>query len=133
LEIWRKAWGWMLDCGATTWWEVFDDRWSQCHYWAGAPTWQMSRRILGIDPTLYEGRPAVRIAVHAGSVPRAAGRVHFPAVGWADVSWELTKEGIDYRIECESPWTLLKQDQTTACAAGTTELHLVSSGVAFLP
>lgn len=133
LEIWRKAWGWMLDCGATTWWEVFDDRWSQCHYWAGAPTWQMTRRILGIDPVLHKGRPAVRIAVHAGSVPRAAGRVHFPAVGWADVSWERTKEGIDYRIECESPWILLKQDQTTACAAGTTELRLDPSGAAFVP
>lgn len=42
-EVWRTCWGWLLDQGATTWWEVFDDRWSQCHRWSGSPTWQLSR------------------------------------------------------------------------------------------
>ena len=133
MEIWRKAWGWMLSQGAKTWWEVFDERWSQCHYWAGSPTWQMTRRILGVDPTLHEGRPAIRLAVYPGNLPNARGRVAFPGVGWAEASWERTKKGINYRIECDSPWTLLRPGQTTTCAAGTTELWLGPSGAAFLP
>jgi hypothetical protein len=131
VEIWRQAWGWMLDRGATTWWEVFDERWSNCHYWAGAPTWQMTRRILGVDPTLHEGRPVIRLAVHPGKLQRAEGRVSLPSAGWADVSWKRNKEGIACRIECDSPWTLLKQGQTVACAAGTTELSLGPAGPAF--
>jgi hypothetical protein len=133
VEIWRQAWGWMLDGGATTWWEVFDERWSNCHYWAGAPTWQMTRRILGVDPTLHEGRPVIRLAVHPGKLQRAEGRVSIPGAGWADVSWKRNKEGIACRIECGSPWTLLRQGQAVACAAGTTELCLGPAGPAFAP
>jgi len=40
----------MLDQGASTWWEVFDDLWSRCHLWSSAPTWQMSRYLLGLSP-----------------------------------------------------------------------------------
>jgi alpha-L-rhamnosidase len=133
LDIWRKAWGWMLDGGATTWWEVFDDRWSHCHYWAGAPTWQMSRRILGIDPTLHEGRPATRIAVYPGSLTRAEGRIALPGAGWADVSWRSDDEKILYKVNSAADWTLLKGDATIACRAGTTEVRLSATDYAFTP
>ena len=133
LEIWRKAWGWMLDCGATTWWEVFDERWSQCHYWAGAPSWQMSRRILGIDPTLHEGQPVVRIAVYPGSLPQASGRIPLPGADWADIAWHFDGDSIVYRVECPAPWMLLKDGAPFACQAGTTEVRLSSNGSAFVP
>jgi len=133
LEIWRKAWGWMLDCGATTWWEVFDERWSRCHYWAGAPTWQMSRRILGVDPTLHAGRPVIRIAVHPGSLHRAEGRVAFPGAGWADISWRRENDTIIYQVNSPAPWTLLQHETPVACATGTTELRLSAYGPVFAP
>jgi hypothetical protein len=133
IDIWRRAWGWMLDRGATTWWEVFDERWSNCHYWAGAPTWQMTRRILGVDPTLHEGRPAIRIAVHPGSLPRAEGRVAFPGAGWADISWRREGDAIVYRVECPAEWKLLQGNRLVGQNAGVTELRLFSNGTAFVP
>jgi hypothetical protein len=133
MQIWRKAWGWMLDGGATTWWEVFDERWSHCHYWAGAPTWQMSRRILGADVTLHDGRPVIRIAVHPGSLQQAAGRVAFPGVGFADISWQREGEIIDYRVESQAPWLLFREGVTESCAAGVTKLHLALFGASFTP
>ncbi|HEY8790431.1 MAG TPA: hypothetical protein VIM10_15035 [Actinopolymorphaceae bacterium] len=54
-EYWRRCWGWMLDQGASTWWEVFDDLWSRCHLWSSAPTWQMSRYLLGLSPRFDRG------------------------------------------------------------------------------
>jgi hypothetical protein len=123
----------MLDCGATTWWEVFDERWSQCHYWAGAPSWQMSRRILGADSALHEGSPVIRLAVHPGKLQRAEGRVAFPTAGWADIAWHFDGDSIVYRVDCPAPWMLLKDGAPLACQAGTTELRLSSNGIAFVP
>ena len=40
LDQYRACWGWALGEGRTTWVEVFDTRWTHCHQWAGAPTWQ---------------------------------------------------------------------------------------------
>jgi hypothetical protein len=133
IDIWRKAWGWMLENGARTWWEVFDERWSQCHYWAGAPTWQMSRRILGADAALHEGRPVIRIAVYPGSLRQAAGRVAFPGADWADTTWHREGETIIYRVDCPSAWTLLRGDTAQPQPAGTTELRLSAAGRAFVP
>ncbi|MFA5814531.1 MAG: hypothetical protein WC865_02810 [Bacteroidales bacterium] len=42
LDQYRKCWGWALEDDRTTWIEVFDTRWSNCHQWAGSPTWQLS-------------------------------------------------------------------------------------------
>ncbi|MFP3822224.1 hypothetical protein SB658_26385, partial [Bacillus sp. SIMBA_008] len=60
-NLWREGWGWMLTSGATTWWEVFDDRWSRCHAWSGAPTWQLSRFTLGLRPTSVVEPPVIRV------------------------------------------------------------------------
>ena len=133
IEIWRKAWGWMLEIGAQTWFEVFDERWSQCHYWAGSPTWQMSRRLLGADAALHEGRPVIRIAVYPGSLKSAEGRVAFPCVGWADIAWEREGDAIVYQVDSPAPWTLLQQGAPVACKAGATKLRLSFAGPAFIP
>lgn len=124
MEIWRKSWGWMLSQGAKTWWEVFDERWSQCHYWAGAPTWQMTRRILGVDPTLHKGRPVIRLAVYPGNLRKAEGRVAFPAVGWADIHWRREKDCIVFQVISPEPWTLLRKGQLVSFPAGVTSLSL---------
>jgi hypothetical protein len=124
MEIWRKSWGWMLENGATTWWEVFDERWSQCHYWAGAPTWQMTRRILGVDPTLHQSRPVIRLAVYPGDLPNAKGRAAFPGVGWTDVRWQREKADILFEVKSPAPWTLLRDGKPVSFPAGVTELRL---------
>jgi len=126
LDLWRQGWGWMLERGATTWFEVFDDRWSHCHYWAGAPTWQMSRRILGLMPVLHAGRPAVRVAVYPGSLPRASGTLPVPGVGPAEIRWERRGHSIHYEVNSPAEWTLLKNDGTVQCEAGVTVLKLAS-------
>ena len=93
----------------------------------------MTRRILGADATLHEGRPVIRIAVHPGSLQRVAGRVAFPGAGFVDVTWQRENGGIVYQVTSEAPWTLLRGGMPVECEAGTTELVLSASGVAFAP
>jgi hypothetical protein len=126
MDLWRKGWGWMLGRGATTWFEVFDDRWSHCHYWAGAPTWQMSRRILGLMPVLHDGRPAVRVAVYPGSLPCAEGTVPLCGAGLTKIRWERQGAFLCCEINCPAEWTLLKNDGAVRSGAGVTVLKLSS-------
>lgn len=105
-DLWADGWGWMLDRGATTWWEVFDDRWSHCHYWSGAPTWQLSQFVLGVHPTLDATGPAVSLRVNDVGVESASGRVPIPGGGWADVQWSHRLPNLlDYelRLDRETP------------------------------
>jgi len=51
LEIIERHYGYMLDLGATTWWEGFDVHTnyaaSLSHGWGGAPTWFLTHYLLG--------------------------------------------------------------------------------------
>ena len=77
LEIIETYYGFMLDRGATTWWESFtaDDDWSQSmsHGWAAAPTWFLSTRVLGAEqtgPGTWHGTPAFAgLEAASGAVP----------------------------------------------------------------
>lgn len=109
-DLWRRGWGWMLDKGATTWWEVFDDRWSQCHYWAGAPTWQMTRYLLGVRPALHGAEPAWRIRLTPGDLAQATGRVPVPGGGWIDVTWSQDGDSIVLQLAASSDITVLTQN-----------------------
>ena len=107
--LWRQGWGWMLGRGATTWWEVFDDRWSHCHYWSGAPTWQMSRYGLGLHSALSdEGRPITSIMVNDLGLDNAHGRVHVPGAGWTEVSWTRVDDDLEYILECPEAISLAR-------------------------
>jgi alpha-L-rhamnosidase len=94
LEFIRTGWGWMLESGATTWWEVFDDRWSQCHVWSGGPTWLLTRYLLGIWPVLHEHASAIALRLVPGSIGQAEGVVPSPfgpiAVHWIRSGTEIT-------------------------------------------
>ncbi|GAA3638228.1 hypothetical protein GCM10022200_22040 [Microbacterium awajiense] len=99
-DMWRAGWGWMLDRGATTWWEVFDERWSQCHYWGGAPTWQMSRWGLGLHLDIDEEGPVADLRVNDLGRDRVAGRAHLAGACTAEVEWERSgSESIRYRLD----------------------------------
>lgn len=134
LDLWRHGWGWMLSQGATTWWEVFDDRWSRCHYWSGSPTWQMTRRLLGISPVLRDGRAAVEFEVYPGSLQRASGAVPAPGVGLMHVQWVRQDDRrLKMQIDSPKPWRLAIGREVKPQGAGRTslELALTSSETSF--
>jgi hypothetical protein len=86
----RTCWGWMLDAGATTWYEVFDRRWSHCHQWSGCPTWLLTRFALGLSPCLDKQPHRFRFDPRPGSLARAAGRLPHPTGGHVRLSWHRT-------------------------------------------
>lgn len=99
-EIWRTAWGWMLDEGATTWWEVFDDRWSRCHAWSGAPTWQMTQYVLGLKPSPNLDGWTVR--VNTLGMDSAKGIVPLGGT-MVRVSWEVQDDVVVWTGESDAP------------------------------
>jgi len=50
LRLMRERFGPMLARGATTLWESFEPTASLCHGFSASPTWQLSRRVLGVGP-----------------------------------------------------------------------------------
>ena len=123
-DFWLTNWGWMLEKGATTWWEVFDDRWSHCHYWSGAPTWQLSRFGLGLHPQLNLEGSSVEIRVSDFGLPTMKGRIHLPIAGWVDVEWEhKTADEINYTIECSQEFTIVLKGESSSLSPGK---HLFS-------
>jgi len=98
VEQWRSCWGWMLAQGATTWWEVFDDRWSHCHFWAGSPTWQMSRYLLGLWPRWDLGEGHVDLCLRVGSLRHAEGRIPFIDGHHADIAWHRDADEIAWTV-----------------------------------
>lgn len=99
IRYWREGWGWMRDQGAETWWEVFDDRWSHCHYWSGAPTWQLSRYLLGLRPVWDKGLPGYELKISPSSLRRASGRIGLRPGQAADIAWTGDGERIHYELE----------------------------------
>jgi hypothetical protein len=83
LERIEGLYGWLLDQGATTWWENFDPRWSRCHQWSGTPTWLLSRMLLGL---WVEPDGGLRLELLAGE-RGASGRLPLPGGGVVEVSW----------------------------------------------
>lgn len=46
----RERWGYMLDQGATTCWEQWNNENSLCHGWSGGPGLDLPAQILGVRP-----------------------------------------------------------------------------------
>ncbi|MFM8413859.1 MAG: hypothetical protein ACKOCX_03955 [Planctomycetota bacterium] len=110
LDQYRTCWGWALANGRTTWPEVFDLRWSQCHQWAGCPTWQLSRYVLGLQPRQDLGERHVELSFVDGPLEWAEGLVPLPGTDKpVAVRWERTPAGVRYRLETPIPiWLHLK-------------------------
>ena len=104
LDQYRKCWGWALGDGRTTWLEVFDTRWSHCHQWAGCPTWQLSRYVLGLQPRYDLGERHFMLMLAPGSVHQAQGRL--PLAGSKEtlkIRWQHEAGGLRYRVETPRP------------------------------
>jgi len=102
-EIIREKWGFMLDKGATTCWELFpgylsSGRWtrSHCHAWSGAPAYFLKKKQLGIVP-ISPGFSKVLfcpfpfgLSKVSGSLPTPRGSIH--------VEWEYNEDGFRHSL-----------------------------------
>lgn len=106
LDLTREHWGFMLDHGATTCWEVFPaptgDRWTRswCHAWSAGPTYFLSAYQLGVRP-LAAGCREVLVAPEPAGLRWAKGRVPTPR-GEVEVSWEWETE-TEWRLHVSLP------------------------------
>jgi len=87
----RRDWGFMVDMGASTFWEMWSGRGgrltrSHCHGWSAAPTFFLSTWVLGVRPDGPGFSPCV-IDPHPGNLAWCRGRVPTP-VGDVEVQWE---------------------------------------------
>ena len=107
LGQYRTCWGWSLGTDRTTWLEVFDTRWSHSHQWAGCPTWQLSRYLLGLQPRHDLGAMNFNLALATGSLPRVSGSHPIPNSDQrVNVSWTKDAAALHYKIETPLPLTL---------------------------
>ncbi len=101
LEIIDRYYGYLLDAGATTWWESFEAGQkrtaSLSHAWGGAPTWFLTTYLLGLErtgPDSYQFTPALyEMPKVSGSIPLQNGNV---AVAWQ------TTPCAGYRIDIQA-------------------------------
>ncbi|HYG75019.1 MAG TPA: alpha-L-rhamnosidase C-terminal domain-containing protein [Planctomycetota bacterium] len=102
LEDIRRTWGYMLDQGATTWWERLPMRpgSSRCQAWSSHPTTFLSRHVLGLAP-LEPGWKAFRVSPQAFDLTHAEGKVPTPH-GEISVRWEK-QDGNRIKLELTAP------------------------------
>ncbi|MEN6583668.1 MAG: family 78 glycoside hydrolase catalytic domain [Armatimonadota bacterium] len=91
LDTIRRDWGFMIDMGATTFWEMWSGREgrltrSHCHAWSAAPTYFLSTFILGIRPE-EPGFSVCAIEPHPADLTWARGTMPTLA-GDVEVQWE---------------------------------------------
>jgi len=82
LDVIRRDWGFMIEQGASTFWEMWTHRSgrltrSHCHGWSAAPTFFLSSTVLGVEP-LKPGFAEVRIAPKLGNLQFVRGTVPTP-------------------------------------------------------
>ncbi len=107
LDQYRTCWGWALEDNRTTWIEVFDTRWSHCHQWAGCPTWQLSRYLLGLQPRCDLGAMNFVLSLATGSLKSASGTRPIPGHdGVIEVAWTKDASGLHYTLKTPVPLVL---------------------------
>ncbi|MCK9222282.1 MAG: glycoside hydrolase family 78 protein [Limnochordia bacterium] len=104
IDIIRRDWGFMIDMGATTFWEMWHRDQprmtrSHCHAWSSAPTYFLSSHILGVRPT-RPGFAEVIIEPHPGDLKWCRGTMPTP-FGSIKVQWSYDADG--FHIEVVAP------------------------------
>lgn len=87
----RRYYGYMLDRGATTWWELFNsNRWytsSLSHGWGSGPTWFLTTYVLGAQrtgPQSWQAQPSLQsLSAASGALPLARGSLQ---LAWSTTS-----------------------------------------------
>lgn len=106
LDQYRTSWGWMLQDNRTTWMEVFDTRWSHAHQWAGSPTWQLSRYLLGLHPRFDQKMNHFGFNLITGSLNNAEGTLPLSHGNKIMIKWVKNTDHIIYQIHSTVPVTL---------------------------
>ncbi|XHR27861.1 MAG: family 78 glycoside hydrolase catalytic domain [Chthoniobacteraceae bacterium] len=104
LDTIRKDWGFMIEQGATTFWELWSLRHgrltrSHCHGWSAAPTFFLSSTVLGIEP-LKPGFAEVRIAPQLGDLAFARGTMPTP---FGPIEVSARRVGKKVEVDCRLP------------------------------
>jgi hypothetical protein len=106
LRLMRERFGPMLARGATTLWESFEPTASLCHGFSASPTYQLTRRVLGVGPgepgfAVIEVSPDLADLEHAeGVVPTPRGEVEasISRAGAGLVAQYRVPEGAEVRV-----------------------------------
>lgn len=125
LEQIKTCWGWMLEDDRTTWVEVFDTRWSHCHQWAGAPTWILSRHVLGLFTRYDREIGSFDLKLETFGLSKANGRLPIPHGGWVEISWEKRDNCIQYSITPEKDISLTLQNEEPLSLSALEERTIV--------
>ena len=99
LRMMRERFGPMLARGATTLWESFEPSASLCHGFSASPTYQLSRRVLGVLPS-QPGFTAVEFAPDLADLEFASGV--FPTQQ-GDIAVELTRIDAGFMARLRAP------------------------------
>jgi len=110
LALVRDKWGFMIEWGATTFWETFAGRFlswvtaaaptrSHCHAWSAAPTYFMSRYLLGVSP-LEPGFKRALVAPNPVDLAWCEGEMPTPA-GGVCVNWRRSPD--EFRLMVTPP------------------------------
>ena len=118
LDVTRRAYGKMLAAGATTWWEQFGGYASLCHAWSTAPTSDLSRNVLGVQPT-EPGYAAFRVEPYPADLTWARGVI--PTVH-GDVSIAWKREGSSFELTVTAPMKAVVELSVPAKSLETTRL-----------
>jgi alpha-L-rhamnosidase len=92
LRLMRERYGPMLARGATTLWESFEPTASLCHGFSATPTYQLSRRVLGVAPAA-PGFASVALSPDLAGLDHAEGIVPSPH---GDVEARLERDGAGF-------------------------------------
>jgi len=137
LSIVREKWGFMLDKGATTFWETFPDSiiekfWltrSYCHAWSSAPTYFLSTKVLGVSP-LEPGFREVLVKPFPADLTFCSGRFPTPK-GEIEISWENLPDSFKLDIHVPNgikPKIIVPKDKKSIVYLNGRKINKGSSG-----
>jgi hypothetical protein len=89
LRLMRERFGPMLARGATTLWESFEPTASLCHGFSASPTYQLTRRVLGVGPG-EPGFAVIELSPDLTDLEHAEGLVPTPR---GDVEAKISRDG----------------------------------------
>ncbi|RYG69611.1 alpha-L-rhamnosidase, partial [bacterium] len=105
LDTIRRDWGFMLDTGANTFWEMWSNPGkrltrSHCHGWSAAPTYFLSTHVLGVAPDAEDPLTIV-VAPHPADLKWGRGSMP-TSQGTFEVQWENI-EGQPFELRIKAP------------------------------
>lgn len=119
----KRGFGGMLDAGATTFWEVWEDDASQCQGTSSSPVYLFARYLAGLYP-LEPGYRKIGIDPHPSGLKHLTATLTTP-LGLVKIAWGRTAQGLDYTLTL--PAKLRDAPVIVADRAGSVQLSVVSA------